>query len=364
MSQIICSPGCYIQGKGELKKLAYYCKDLGVQNAYIVVDAFIDEHYHNEIESSFLNNDMQYAIHRFGGECSLTEVNKHQHQLNNADIIIGIGGGKTLDTSKAIAYYENKHVMIVPTAASSDAPCSRLSVLYHDDGSFDHYLPLNKNPDIVVMDEDVIAKAPKRFLAAGIGDALATYYEARACYRSNATTMAGGHITNAAITLAKLCKDILLENGESALAAVQNGVCTKAVENIIEANTYLSGIGFESSGLAAAHAIHNGMTQLEKTHHFLHGEKVAFGLICQLVLENAPKEELEQMINFCRNCGLPTTFADLSIENVNDEQLMEVAIASCDKNDTMANMPFEVNANDVFAAMKTANEIAKSISNK
>ena len=171
--------------------------------------------------------------------------------------------------------------------------------------------------------------------------------------------MAGGHITKAAITLAKLCKDTLLEDSLKEKAAAEKGVSTKAIENIIEANTHLSGIGFESSGLAAAHAIHNGLTVLEETHHLLHGEKVAFGTICQMVLENRPLQEIEDIIFVCKKCSLPTTFEDLGIDQVDDARLLEAAAASCDKNDTMGNMSFHVDADDEFAAMKTANQISK-----
>lgn len=293
MSKIICSPGSYVQGNGEIRKLPYTA----------VV---------------------------FGGECSDVEIKKHQDNLNGANVILGIGGGKTLDTTKAVAYHTGIPMIIVPTAASSDAPCSRLSVVYTEDHEFDHYLPLNKNPDMVIMDTEIIAKAPVRFLMAGIGDALATYYEAAASVQSDAVTMAGGH-------------------------------ATKALENIVEANTYLSGIGFESSGLAAAHAIHNGLTVLNETHALLHGEKVAFGLICQLVLENTDQEELEKIIVFCKKCSLPTTFEELGIAEVSDERLLEAAALSCAEDDTMGNMPFEVSAQDVFAAMKTADRFSRDL---
>ena len=183
---------------------------------------------------------------------------------------------------------------------------------------------------MVIMDTEIIAKAPVRFLMAGIGDALATYYEAVVSVQSDAVTMAGGH-------------------------------ATKALENIVEANTYLSGIGFESSGLAAAHAIHNGLTVLNETHGLLHGEKVAFGLICQLVLENTDQEELEKIIVFCKKCGLPTTFEELGIAEVSDERLLEAAALSCAEDDTMGNMPFEVSAQDVFAAMKTADRFSRNL---
>lgn len=187
--------------------------------------------------------------------------------------MIGIGGGKTLDTAKAIAFYQKLPVLVVPTIASTDAPTSALSVIYSEEGEFEEYLMYPTNPDMVVMDTAIIAKAPVRLLVAGMGDALSTYFEAQACYDAHAVSMAGGESTLAAVTLARLCYETLLEEGYKAKLAVEAGVATTAVERIVEANTYLSGIGFESSGLAAAHAIHNGFTVLEECHHLYHGEK-------------------------------------------------------------------------------------------
>ena len=140
-----------------------------------------------------------------------------------------------------------------------------------------------------------------------MGDALATYFEARACQVSGATTCAGGQVTQAAIALAKLLFDTLMAEGVKAKLALEAGACTPAVEKVIEANTLLSGIGFESGGLAGAHAIHNGFTVLDECHHMYHGEKVAFGTITQLVLENIPAEELEDIIDWCIELGLPVT---------------------------------------------------------
>ncbi len=361
MKKVICSPGSYVQGNGEINNLATYYSSLGKNGAYIVVDKFIYDNYKTEIESSFVSTNTPYKIEIFGGECCMSEINKHKEQLGEADVVIGIGGGKSLDTAKAISFYLNIPTIIVPTIASTDAPCSRLSVVYTEKGEFEKYLPLTSNPNMVIMDLDIVTKAPVRFLVAGIGDALATYYEAAACERSNAVSMAGGNSTKAALALAKLCLDTLLEDGLKAKIAVENGVRSKAVENIVEANTYLSGIGFESSGLAAAHAIHNGITVLAQTHHMLHGEKVAFGTITQLVLENKTIEEIEDIIYFCQSVGLPTTFAELGIENVSDAELMKVAEASCAEGETIFNMPFEVTAYDVFSAMKIADKLAQAL---
>lgn len=211
MSKKICAPGSYIQGPGEIKKLADQVKALSKASAYLIVDGFIEKTYHEAIISSFDAAQMAYTLAVFGGECSMKEISYHQEQAQDKDVIIGIGGGKTLDTSKAVAYYLEKPVIIVPTAASTDAPCSRLSVIYQETGAFEKYLPLPKNPDTVIMDSEIIAKAPVRFLAAGIGDALATYFEAEACRQSKAVTLSGGVGTQSAYALAKLCNDTLLE---------------------------------------------------------------------------------------------------------------------------------------------------------
>ena len=145
--------------------------------------------------------------------------------------------------------------------------------------------------------------------------------------------------------------------GYSASLAVNAGACTPAVENIIEANTYLSGIGFESGGIAAAHAIHNGLTCIEETHGMYHGEKVAFGVLSQLVLENVSTEDLEEVVEFCINIGLPVTFEELGIKKLDEEKLMEAATLACAEGDTAHNMPFEVTPESVYNAMLAADRI-------
>lgn len=252
-----------------------------------------------------------------------------------------------------------KPVVIVPTIASTDAPCSALSVIYTDKGVFEKYLFLPASPNVVLVDTEVVSKAPVRLLVAGMGDALATYFEARACKRSDAGNCVGGKCTLAAMALAELCFDTLLENGVSAALAVTQKVCTKAVENVIEANTYLSGIGFESGGLAGAHAIHNGLTVIEETHSMYHGEKVAFGTLVQLVLENADTEEIETVLDFCNSVGLPVTLEQLGVKEIKAEQIMEVARLAAAEGDTLGNMPFEVTPEDVYAAIMAADAIGR-----
>lgn len=359
MKKIICSPLKYIQGKGELLHLSEYASALGEKGIYAVVDSYILEHYREEIESSFSDHSLKINLRKFGGESSQTEIDSIKNDLldGNYDIIAGIGGGKTLDTAKAVGYYTDLPVMVIPTIASTDAPCSALSVIYTDSGEFERYLPLKNNPNIVLVDTEIITKAPSGLLIAGMGDALATYFEARACYRSHAQTMAGGECSISALALAERCYQTLLEDGLKAKYAIESRTISQAVENIIEANTYLSGIGFESGGLAAAHAIHNGMTVLKETHSTYHGEKVAFGTIVQLALENAPNEEIAEVILFCNQVGLPTNLHDLGVDEVTDDKIRKVAEASCAEGETIYNMPFEVTVDSVVSAIHVAHRL-------
>ena len=233
---------------------------------------------------------------------------------HKARAIVGAGGGKVLDTARAAAADLDLPVVNCPTVASSDAPCSALSVIYTDEGVFQEYRFYRKNPDLVLVDTQVIAQAPPRLLVAGMGDALATWFEARTCVAGHVKNMRGGGSTRSAAALAELCYGTLLEDGAAALRAVETQVVTPALERLVEANTLLSGLGFESSGLAAAHAVHNGLTVAPGTHAYLHGEKVAFGLLVQLVLEgSAPRRRSSRCCGFSTEVGLPITLAEIGL---------------------------------------------------
>src|SRR5262249_17543020 len=158
-----------------------------------------------------------------------------------------------------------------------------------------------------------------------MGDALATWFEARTCDAGRVKNMRGGASTQSALALAELCYRTLLEDGLGAKMAVENQVVTPALERLVEANTLLSGLGFESSGLAAAHAIHNGLTVAAGTHSFYHGEKVAFGLLVQLVLEGTPRAELERVLGFAGEVGLPITLPEVGLAELSPEVLKQIA---------------------------------------
>lgn len=356
--KIISAPSKYIQGRDALKELVKYGEIYG-NNFLVIADEFVMGLTKKIILEGVNKKETKMNFEIFKGECSENEIERiiENARSKEIEVIVGVGGGKTLDTAKAVAYYSKLPVITCPTIASTDAPTSALAVIYSDSGVFEKYLMIPKNPEIVLMDTSIISKAPTRLLVSGMGDALATYYEAKICYDSKAIAMSGGQSTMAAMNLAKLCRDTLLEKGYLAKLSSEAKVASDAFEEIVEVNTYLSGIGFESSGLAGAHAIHNGFTVIDDCHHLYHGEKVAFGTIVQLVLENRDIIEIKEIINFCKKLGLPTTLLEMGIKDNINEKIEKVAAASCNEGETIHNFPYEIVPEMVYNAILLADKL-------
>jgi glycerol dehydrogenase len=356
MVTTFASPGRYVQGQGTIRNLAEVLRQVGSGKPLILQDAVVAQVVEGPLSS------VADALHvGFAGECSPREIDRVSGLARDggADAVVGVGGGKTLDTAKAVAHPAGLPLIIVPTVASSDAPTSSLSVVYNEEGIFLEFRFFGRNPDVVVVDTAIVAKAPVRFLVAGIGDGLSTYFEADASSRTRQRTVAGGAPTLAALALARLCYDTLLEHGLSAKLAAEQGAVTPAVEKVVEANTLLSGLGFESGGLAAAHSIHDGLTILPDTHHFLHGEKVAFGTISMLMLEERPAEVVEEVVDFCLEVGLPVTLGDIGLEGINQEELEKVSVAACAEGETIHNEPFDVYPEAVADAILAADAFGR-----
>jgi glycerol dehydrogenase len=313
-------------------------------------------------DRTFADAGLAHAVHRFGGECSLAEIEriKQAARQHKSQVVVGAGGGKVLDAARAAAADLALPVVCCPTVASSDAPCSALSVIYTDEGVVEGSRFYRKNPDLVLVDTQVIASSPPRLLVAGMGDALATWFEARTCVDGRVKNLRGGLSTQTALALAKLCYRTLLADGADALLAVQTQVVTPALERLVEANTLLSGLGFESSGLAAAHAIHNGLTTARATHAYLHGEKVAFGLLAQLVLEGQPRSVVNRVLGFAAEVGLPITLAEVGLTELSEEQLQRIAVRATAPGDTIHNEPFEVLPNMVSDAIRAADALGRA----
>lgn len=352
-------PGKYIQGENALEELPALMQLFGRKGLVIASPTA-----KNKLLPSYLSEEdnKRIMVEEFGGECCESELSRLSMIIRNSkiEVVAGMGGGKAIDTAKIAADRAGLPVIIVPTIASTDAPCSGCAVIYNEEGVFDSVYYQKMNPQVVLVDTKVIADAPLRFLVAGMGDALATWFEARSCERTHSVNACGGYSTMTGLNLAKLCYETLLQYGDAAMIACKNNIVTPALDHVVEANILLSGIGFESSGLAAAHSIHNGLSVLKETHDYYHGEKVAFGTLAGLHLTDAPTKKMETVYEFCEKVGLPATFAEIGITKVNNDKLMKVAIKATAPTEGIHHEAGNITAEKVLNAMITADAMGKA----
>lgn len=354
---VFAAPGRYVQGPGATYELGRELQRLGLRGQIMAIACGTAQRELAPIWNAVLPEvGIEIVIEPFGGECSASEIKRltSKGESLRLQAILGAGGGKTSDAARGVADALNLPVVITPTLASTDSPCSALSVIYSQGGEVEAIRFYNRHPLLVLVDTQVVAKAPKRQLVGGLGDALATWFEARTARSSSSLNVVGGLPTTTGTALAKLCCEILLADGPAACAAVESGAATPALERVVEANNLLSGLGFESGGLAVAHAVHNGITEIPESHKYIHGEKVAFGLLTQLVLEGQPQSEINEILQYQRAVGLPITLAEVGVNVESDEQLQIIAERAVIPGESSHNEPFPVSAEAIMAAMKSA----------
>ncbi|MDR1572127.1 MAG: glycerol dehydrogenase [Clostridiales Family XIII bacterium] len=350
-------PGRIVLGRGALGELGGYAAMYGGR-ALLIAHAEDRARVKGVLDETAKRFGVEFAEADFPGECCESAVAALKKQCLDLDagLVIGLGGGKGIDTAKIIADHLDLPMFSVPTIAATDAPCSSLAIMYDDEHRFVGPRQLRRNPALVLIDTEIIAQAPERFLVSGMGDAFPTFFEARACRRANAQSN-GGLSTLCAYSLARLCLDTLLEKGEEALIACRNGIVTPAFEDIVEVNIVMSGIGFESVGVAAAHGLAGSLEFLGAT-RAMHGEIVAFGALAQFVLEDAPREEIRAAIDFYRRVGLPLRLSDLGIGNPAPEALDQAAELACAPGSVVHNMPFDVTPGMIRSSIVAADRLA------
>ena len=355
MPKVLITPSKYVQGSGVIEDIGEFIAPLG--NSLIVAggERGLSETRAGR-EKSFEKNGVTQIEFEFCGDSTDREIGRLAAFItqNNCKVVMASGGGKVMDTVKAAAEDVGVASVIAPTVASNDAPCSALSVIYNEDGTFNRLRFLKRNPDLVIVDTSIISRAPMRFLVAGMGDALATWFEADACYKSGAKNFAGGAITATGITLARLCYDTLIEFGVEAKRACAEKTVNTALERIIEVNTLLSGVGFESGGTAVAHALSEGFTLIPEAHKSMHGETVAFSLLAQLMLRSEMENDADKVFDFCYRVGLPVTLSDIFVDKTDRDAIRSVAEAAAEPGRTTENMPFKVTSDMLIDAIYAA----------
>lgn len=367
MNRLFCSPGRYVQGAGAIREIGLHASRLGKRCLLTG----------GKTAFSLCAAGISASIAAYGGVChqelfhgtsTRVEVQRlvDKGRQYKTDLVIALGGGAAIDAGKAVSHKLGVPVIVVPTTVATDAPCSALSVLYTEAGEFDSYLQLSKNPDCIIVDTTLVALSPVKFLVAGMGDALATYWESDTCRRTGCPNplTGGGYPTLAAGALAQLCYTTLLEYGVQAKMAVERQVVTPALEAVVEANTLLSGLSSENGGHAGAHSIHNGLTKLPGAQNSLHGEKVAFGVLVQLVLEGRSTAEIRQVLEFNASVGLPVCLADLGFEGLSADALTLAAQTATAADETIHATWFPVTAEMVKGAIHTTDAIGTAFKKK
>lgn len=353
MENVFISPGRYCQGPGLLHQIGEKIVPFG-KSCMVIADEFVSHFTKTPIKESLSNAGVSAIFESFSKECCHSEISRLTDKAKNSaiEIIVAVGGGKTLDTGKAVAHSLNCTCVVVPTIASTDAPTSSLVVIYTEDHVHDSVLFLPRNPDLVIVDTEIVSAAPARFLVAGMGDAIATKYEAEACFKSGAANFQGSKCTLTALALARLCHSILMDHGHAAKLAAEQNLLTPSIEKVIEANILLSGLGFENGGETIAHSFSGSIGLIPACLSAFHGEAVAVGLLIQLIMEDRSLDTINELLKFYNAVGLPTKLSELGWENPTEDELTLVASKMCRQGSIAHNMPFEVTETLVVNSLK------------
>ncbi|EHJ59490.1 hypothetical protein NSU_3518 [Novosphingobium pentaromativorans US6-1] len=295
----------------------------------------------------------------FAGEVTPGAVDAMARHARRAgcDCVIGIGGGKSIDAGKCVAVRLSAPFLSVPTAASTDAPASLGAAVYNEAHVRTGSERLKRHPELVLVDTAVIASAPARLLAAGIGDALSKKFEAQAAAAAGAGNYHGYVPTRFAMAIADTCYRTLREHGHAAFEDVEAGRTSAALEATVEAIIFMSPVAFENGGLSFAHSMQTALMQARGASRRMHGEHIAYALLVQLAMESRADQEITDLAGFLGPLGLPVSLADLDCPEPSEDELCSIAAITCAEK-WAHHVPFPVDEAMIVAAMRRIEKLS------
>jgi glycerol dehydrogenase len=351
--------GCkqYVQKEGALSEAGNLLKAFG-RRPMVLGDERVLSIVRPTLEDRLKTAGLSPSFVLFGDECCLGEISRLAEIVlkEKLDFVVGTGGGKALDTSRLVANQLKLPLVTIPTSSATCSAASAVAVVYEN--GVRQATVSGKGADLVLVDSGIQAKAPLRLMAAGIGDALAKWYEGKPCYDQLKERDSG---VESAMSLSIQAKETLLRLGLKAKEDVESKRNSSAVETVVENNILLAaiigGLGGSKFRVAVPHALLYGLTVLPQVHQNLHGEMVAFGILVQLCLEKNEKE-LKVLLPFFSRLGLPITLKALGLSNVEDPLYWEGLKRTCVKGSSVHNLPFPVDEQKLHRAMMEADERA------
>ena len=351
--QLSIAPARVIRGSGILAQAGRNMARLGATPLVIGGDQTLAA-VRPALDAAAAEADLLLHYASYGDECSEESLAalRQQAESHQADLIIGVGGGKALDAAKLVAYQRQLPVITVPSSAATCAAWTALSNVYSQQGAFQYDVSLATCPDLLILDYDLVQTAPQRTLVAGIGDALAKWYEASVSSGSSEQTL-----IIAAVQQARVLRDLLFQKSLAALQAPGSQVWREVVDASVLLAGVIGGLGGAQCRTVAAHAVHNGLTHLLQSHGTLHGEKVAYGILVQLRLEEMLQGNLlaassrQQLLKFYGEIGLPQSLEALGLMEVTLADLDRAAEIACRPGSDIHHLPFEITPAHLMAAM-------------